>query len=481
MPRLTPISLKYEGGFTDNDEENAWRLQLREGQISVGMSGAPVLNQRTGRVCAMMTRTRDQRSEMGGWAVPIAKHFNRFSEVLERLAHRASGRWTQCRQADLFRRFTTVIRPAHRPLPSREDLPPSLLLRTEYAVVPFAGRQDEINGLTDWCVSEEQSAARLFVGPAGAGKTRLAAQLCSEMSSLGWTTGFLLQGCKPESFDELRETGSPLLAVLDYGDAWLELEKFLIRLEAPVETAPPTRIVLLARHGGDWWSRLVTTNPYVKMDDMRVRPATASKEDLKAIYLDSADEFCRRLGVPPPNPEHGIPALTGQPILVVHMAALLQIDPSANEAWHTKGPSPRPRGSTVVESILVHEEGYWKRSLAAAGIEASDVVLRRVVTLAALFGWENEVDLANLLTAVPDLADASSERRHALARWVMTFYAAYDPGQQEILQPDLLAERLIGLALVDCPQLLLTALQFISPERGDHAFAIIVRAMRTII
>jgi len=101
--------------------------------------------------------------------------------------------------------------------------------------------------------------------------------------------------------------------------------------------------------------------------------------------------------------------------------------------------------------------------------------------LAALFGWENEVDLANLLTAVPDLADASSERRHALARWVMTFYAAYDPGQQEILQPDLLAERLIGLALVDCPQLLLTALQFISPERGDHAFAIIVRAMRTII
>jgi tetratricopeptide (TPR) repeat protein len=478
MPRLTPVSLKYEGSFADSDDEADWRLQLREGQISAGMSGAPILNQRTGRVCAMMTRTRDSRADMGGWAVPIAKHFNRFPEVRDRIATSVSGRWTKSRQADLFRRFNSAIRPAHRPLPVREQLPPSLLLRTEYAVVPFLGRQDEINGLVDWCESGEQSAMRLLVGPAGAGKTRLAAQLCVEMSSRGWTAGFLSQGCRPESFDELRETGNPLLATLDYGDAWLELEQFLIRLDAPAETAPPTRILLLARHSGGWWNRLVTANPYVAMDAADIRPTTVSQEGLRAMYLDSAEAFRQHLGAAALDPNEEIPALAGQPILVVHMAALLRIDAPANKTWQMKGRTIGSPSSAIVASILAHEEGYWRRSVAATRTEASDVVLRRVVSLAGLFGWGDEADLASLLTAVPDLADASSERRHALARWVMAFYAVDDPRQQEILQPDLLAEQLVACALVDCLQLLLTALDNVEPDRADRAFAMIDRACR---
>ena len=55
------------------------------------------------------------------------------------------------------------------------------------------------------------------------------------------------------------------------------------------------------------------------------------------------------------------------------------------------------------------------------------------------------------------------------------FYPVDDPEHQGILQPDMLIERLVTLALVDCPQLL-TALSFVAPDHADRAFAIIDRA-----
>jgi tetratricopeptide (TPR) repeat protein len=475
LPRLTPIALSLEGELFDLNHNGDWRLQLREGRISGGISGAPVLNLRTGKICAMITRTRDARKDRGGWAVPLARHFDRFSDILDSPRIPICETWNQTRHTEFFQRFTGVIRPAHRPLPARNDLPPSFLLRTEYAVVPFIGRQDETDDLIRWCVSGEQSSARLLVGPAGSGKTRLAAQLCQEMSRRGWTAGFLSPNCKPESFDQLRETGSPLLTVFDYSDAWLGLEQFLIRLDAPEETAPPTRIMLLARQTGAWWHRLASANPYVAIETTRIGAATASPEELRTAYLKSAEAFRKHLGTVPIGPDEPIPPLVGQPMLVVHMAALLRVDTKNDQRRLPKDQTPQSQSSEIISSILDHEEAYWQRSVTAAGQKATGVLLRRAVALASLFGWAHEMELAKLLIAIPDLADTSSERRHELARWIMEFYRVDDPMHQGILQPDVLLERLVILALVDCPQLL-TALSFAASDNADRAFAIIDRA-----
>jgi tetratricopeptide (TPR) repeat protein len=475
LPRLTPIALSLEGELFDLNPNEDWRLQLREGRISGGISGAPVLNFRTGKICAMITRTRDAMRDGGGWAVPLARHFDRFCDILDLPCIPICETWNQARHTEFFQRFSGVIRPAHRPVPPRTDLPPSFLLRTEYAVVPFIGRQDETDDLVTWCESGEQSSARLLVGPAGAGKTRLAAQLCQEMSRRGWTTGFLSPNCKPESFDQLRETGSPLLAVFDYSDAWLGLEQFLIRLDAPEETAPPTRIMLLARQTGAWWHRLASANPYVAIETTRIGAATASPEELQTAYLKSAEAFRKHLGTASIGPDEPIPPLAGQPMLVVHMAALLRVDTQGDQQRLPKDQTPQSQSSEIISSILDHEEAYWQRSVIAAGQKATRVLLRRAVALASLFGWAHEMGLAQLLTAIPDLADASSERRHELARWIMAFYPVDDPMHQGILQPDVLIERLVILALVDCPQLL-TALSFAAPDNADRAFAIIDRA-----
>jgi tetratricopeptide (TPR) repeat protein len=474
LPRLTPVGLTYEGGLYDSDQTGDLRLQLRDGQIAHGMSGAPILNVRTGRVCAMMTRTRDTGRDGGGWGVPIAKHLGRFSSFLSSGKVPSSSSWTQARNAELFQRFAGVIRPAQRPLRQRGNIPPSLLLRPEYAVVPFLGRKDELADLRAWCESDEQSSVQLITGPAGTGKTRLAAQLCQDMSGRGWTAGFLSPTCKPESFDDLRATGSPLLAVFDYSDAWIGLEDFLIRLDAPEEAAPPTRIMLLARHSGAWWQRLVSANAQTTLNLTPLASATATPGELGETYMAAIEAFHRHLEPDTPMRARTVPPLAGQPMLVVHMAALLEAY-SVGEPQLSKSDTAISQRSEIVAAVFNHEEAYWMRSATADHQGATEILLRRAMAVACMFGWDSEPELAELLTAVPDLADAPLERRHHLARWIAAFYPIEDPGHQGLLEPDVLLERLVTLALVDCPYLL-EALSLVPPENADRAFAIIDRA-----
>src|SRR4051794_24812401 len=48
------------------------RWALGHGQVQRGMSGAPLLNLRTGGVCGIVNRTRGQQTDLGGYAVPVS-------------------------------------------------------------------------------------------------------------------------------------------------------------------------------------------------------------------------------------------------------------------------------------------------------------------------------------------------------------------------------------------------------------------------
>ncbi|MEO0405239.1 MAG: trypsin-like peptidase domain-containing protein, partial [Bacteroidota bacterium] len=53
-------------------------ILFAKGQVRPGMSGAPLLNQRTGRVCGVVKYTRDRATDLGGGAIPtrlVLKHF----------------------------------------------------------------------------------------------------------------------------------------------------------------------------------------------------------------------------------------------------------------------------------------------------------------------------------------------------------------------------------------------------------------------
>lgn len=64
-------------GWTD---EQHLLLKLKEGQARSGLSGAPVLNRRTGGVCGVMKRSRGTETDLGGRAIPTEAVFQAMLE-----------------------------------------------------------------------------------------------------------------------------------------------------------------------------------------------------------------------------------------------------------------------------------------------------------------------------------------------------------------------------------------------------------------
>lgn len=54
------------------EDEGAVFIKFARGQFSPGLSGAPILNLSTNRVCGMANRTKDATSDLGGYAIPLA-------------------------------------------------------------------------------------------------------------------------------------------------------------------------------------------------------------------------------------------------------------------------------------------------------------------------------------------------------------------------------------------------------------------------
>ncbi|NJO73569.1 MAG: NACHT domain-containing protein [Leptolyngbyaceae cyanobacterium RM1_406_9] len=66
------------------------------GQVRPGMSGSPLLNQRTGKVCGIVKFTRDRSSDLGGGAVPTRVVLEQFPQLreLQREFHGGDRRWS---------------------------------------------------------------------------------------------------------------------------------------------------------------------------------------------------------------------------------------------------------------------------------------------------------------------------------------------------------------------------------------------------
>ncbi|MFJ8710268.1 serine protease [Streptomyces anulatus] len=70
--RGTPITYECEGLTVGADAVDR-RWQIKGGQTTGGMSGAPLLNKRTGKVFGYISRTRGATTDLGAWALPLAE------------------------------------------------------------------------------------------------------------------------------------------------------------------------------------------------------------------------------------------------------------------------------------------------------------------------------------------------------------------------------------------------------------------------
>jgi hypothetical protein len=84
-------TFEYEGPAGEEEK----LLKLKIGQARPGLSGAPLLNLRTGGVCGIVKRTRDRDSDLGGRAVPISVILEHVSDLAawQQQFHSQDSRW----------------------------------------------------------------------------------------------------------------------------------------------------------------------------------------------------------------------------------------------------------------------------------------------------------------------------------------------------------------------------------------------------
>jgi Effector-associated domain 7/Trypsin-like peptidase domain len=93
-PQMDGFKAQYECS-TRLEKSARYLIKFRDGQVLPGYSGGPLLDQRTGDVIGVITETRDQRLNLGGWAVPIEFILSRWPSIGEKNKdyHRRNATW----------------------------------------------------------------------------------------------------------------------------------------------------------------------------------------------------------------------------------------------------------------------------------------------------------------------------------------------------------------------------------------------------
>ncbi len=385
-------------------------------------------------------------------------------------------------------RSLTLAAP-YRPLPNfNVTAARNRLLYPEHGVVPFSGRADLVAALAEWCTS----------GGAGAGgqdgdrwrrgrQDPVGGAGVSGGGREGWDAGFA---------DLDRAGGAvrwqlerPTLLVVDNADLNVGLVADLVRCLAYTDL--PVRLLLLARSRSPWWQQLGTaTESLVDGFDTGDLPLGAHTLDLPARaaqYQAAFDALARALsGAGRPAGRRARPArpcggrvrgsADGAPGCAVgRVRGPVQGKTAFRRAGPHRGAAgiPGPGGPAVAQAVHATE-----------GLVEGPMVLRRCVATAAVSSPAATVGAstpegpaAAMLVAVPDLAEADTGRRRALARWLHWLHQGLDYWNP--IRPDPLADQLLA-DLDVLPELVLSvadqALQVGDRPTVDRLLAELTRA-----
>ena len=155
------------------------------------------------------------------------------------------------------------IHPFRLPDPPTYELE---LLQAKHRAVDLAGRDTDLGALFAWVESPEPISARLLVGGAGTGKTRLALELLLRVNAElpHWQAGLVL-GRELRKFDATKQAAdwtwpAPTLLVVDYAQTLTGSLAELLRALTYKNSAAhlhPLRLLLLERQPGDWFDALL--------------------------------------------------------------------------------------------------------------------------------------------------------------------------------------------------------------------------------
>ncbi|MET8387571.1 tetratricopeptide repeat protein [Streptosporangium canum] len=385
---------------------------------------------------------------------------------------------------------------------------PAMLLRADAEVVGFYGREQELAALSAWAEADDDRSGevrvRLYTGPGGQGKTRLARAFARDLAG-SWAIAALADrrdgGGQGEraAFARLASGAERLLVIVDYAET--RAGQVLDLLRALAGRAAPTRVLLLARSAGDWWQALgddLGALAYLA-DPCHVIALPVLHDSLTArrqAFTHAVTQLraaLKRLpgpgpldlpAVPEPGRRHdqagahpGTDAGDGPPdlragryrtALDTQMAALVAV---------LGGPAA---GGAPEREILRHERRYWKSTAVRRApnnrVDLHDDVLTRAVTVAALCGASTRTEASRLLPAVPGIAAGDEDLHTRVAVWLHELYPAAGGAYWGSLHPDLLAEHLVAEVIREDPGFLARVLAEPSATQARQALRVLARA-----
>jgi glycosyltransferase involved in cell wall biosynthesis len=360
----------------------------------------------------------------------------------------------------------------------------SQLLRAEEALVPFdPARQPFLNKQIEWAEKDKAVlSVRLLVGEGGCGKTRLALQMCQDLTAQGWLAG-LLPGQTSQSMQTLAlrllakaNTNQPVLVVVDYAEtrqaAVLDLLTYLQNPHLVSADHAPIRVLLLARSGGEWWMQfpnqrqacesllLAATGPYTLP---QLHMTLAEREH---AYIEAKSHFANRLQL---SDTPLVPDLQADHFanpLPLQMAALLVLHGQTHDTT-----------SALTRALVAHEKRYWTQATAhiplAIQHPQAASVLMTLVTLAGQVNSTRDISPTWEACAYP------KELLRPLWAVLQPLYSGTQGLQG--LRPDLLGEALVTQTLLgqDGESVLSALFESKQNEWSNHALAVLARILRT--
>jgi hypothetical protein len=338
--------------------------------------------------------------------------------------------------------------------------PPGALLRPDYdRSVPFHGRQRELIDLDQWCNARAGIAVRLYTAAGGMGKTRLFIELCSRLTGVGWHTGFLSSNSRQapvELWQTLSGRWQKTLVVIDYAETRREelisLLRAVDRRQQTIEQKQERfRIVLLARAADYWWDTMKAQEDCVgellsgpATTKHRLAPLAMTYEERRESYSKALTAFADALGSAKPSDfPSDLSAEHFERVLLLHMSALATID-----GVQVKG------DQGILDYTLSRERRYWSQRLKAKQLSSTLElgILQGMAAITLGGGVKTKGEAVELLKKIPLLED---QKRIDLTALAALLHESY-PGEKYIepLQPDLLGEHLVQVALEDDPDAL---------------------------
>ncbi|MEW2077815.1 trypsin-like peptidase domain-containing protein [Streptomyces sp. NPDC013433] len=383
--------------------------------------------------------------------------------------------------------------PADHPTEVRS---PSFLLRADSEVVPFHGREGERAALDAWC-REPGFGVRILTGPAGQGKTRLAREIVAglhrERRLAAWVTYDGPSATAPDH-TVLHTLSTPAVLVVDYAETRGDQVRSLIEHALANRHGTAVRLLLLARTCGDWWSRIAKGTSALLEDALRdvrtdeLGPLETTAKGRSAAYRRALDAYATALSRIPPHdgtPWHRHvtrlvrtgPGATGpdgttEAVLALHTRALTDLLQA--------GPAPVPRrpGDSPEDVLLHHEWRYWSRHAEACGLRLPDRVLDRAVAAAALCAVDTDAKAEQVLrTVLPTAFAGQAATVTAAGRWLRALYPPAGGTVWGSLQPDRIAEHLVGRQITGADDPLFDLLPALGETSLEAALTVLTRAM----